>query len=203
MKCQPSIQILTIPPPWENHLKSRFKPETSRILSLSIVSLDQKANCVSRVMKDFWISVKNWVWWYTFCMIFMYFRCCLSSFYAIYVALLHTWLLLYISQSTKRAGWVKRDIAGPESIADHMYRMGLMALISSDTPGVNRDKLAFFLLNIYSSCVMKALKYANKRILLLILSLLLSSYRCIKMAIVHDIAEGSMVPKYYHQVIFN
>nr|GEU86407.1 HD domain-containing protein 2 isoform X2 [Tanacetum cinerariifolium] len=56
-------------------------------------------------------------------------------------------------KSTKRAGWVKRDVAGPESIADHMYRMGLMALISSDTPGVNRDK-------------------------------------CIKMAIVHDIAEA-------------
>lgn len=48
---------------------------------------------------------------------------------------------------------MKRDITGPESIADHMYRMGLMALIASDTPGVNRDK-------------------------------------CIKMAIVHDIAEA-------------
>ncbi|KAI3524262.1 hypothetical protein L1887_02915 [Cichorium endivia] len=56
-------------------------------------------------------------------------------------------------KSTKRAGWVKRDITGPESIADHMYRMGLMALIASDTPGINRDK-------------------------------------CIKMAIVHDIAEA-------------
>ncbi|KAK1417142.1 hypothetical protein QVD17_26264 [Tagetes erecta] len=61
--------------------------------------------------------------------------------------------LCHSLKSTKRAGWVKRDIAGPESIADHMYRMGLMALISSDTPGVNRDK-------------------------------------CIKMAIVHDIAEA-------------
>ncbi|KAK9078856.1 hypothetical protein SSX86_002914 [Deinandra increscens subsp. villosa] len=61
--------------------------------------------------------------------------------------------LCHSLKSTKRAGWVKRDIAGPESIADHMYRMGLMALIASDTPGVNRD-------------------------------------RCIKMAIVHDIAEA-------------
>ncbi|KAJ9557770.1 hypothetical protein OSB04_012384 [Centaurea solstitialis] len=58
-----------------------------------------------------------------------------------------------LDMSTKRAGWVKRDIKGPESIADHMYRMGLMALIASDAPGVNRDK-------------------------------------CIKMAIVHDIAEA-------------
>lgn len=46
-----------------------------------------------------------------------------------------------------------RDVQNPESVADHMYRMGLMALIASDLPGVDRDK-------------------------------------CIKMAIVHDIAEA-------------
>ncbi|CAN8287796.1 unnamed protein product [Cochlearia groenlandica] len=56
-------------------------------------------------------------------------------------------------KTTPRAGWIKRDVKDPESIADHMYRMGLMALISSDIPGVNRDK-------------------------------------CMKMAIVHDIAEA-------------
>lgn len=56
-------------------------------------------------------------------------------------------------KTTKRAGWVRRDVKEPESIADHMYRMGLMALIASDIPGVDRDK-------------------------------------CIKMAIVHDIAEA-------------
>ncbi|XP_061992052.1 uncharacterized protein LOC133710087 [Rosa rugosa] len=56
-------------------------------------------------------------------------------------------------KTTKRAGWVKRDVKDPESVADHMYRMGLMALIASDIPGVNRDK-------------------------------------CIKIAIVHDIAEA-------------
>ncbi|RZC53973.1 hypothetical protein C5167_012830 [Papaver somniferum] len=56
-------------------------------------------------------------------------------------------------KATKRTGWIKRDIKGPESIADHMYRMGVMALITADIPGVNRDK-------------------------------------CVKMAIVHDIAEA-------------
>ncbi|KAK9705770.1 hypothetical protein RND81_07G080300 [Saponaria officinalis] len=56
-------------------------------------------------------------------------------------------------KTTKRAGWVKRNVDNPESISDHMYRMSLMALISSDFPGVNRDK-------------------------------------CVKMAIVHDIAEA-------------
>ncbi|XVF47836.1 hypothetical protein PTKIN_Ptkin03bG0142900 [Pterospermum kingtungense] len=56
-------------------------------------------------------------------------------------------------KTTKRAGWVRRDIQNPESIADHMYRMGIMALIASDIPGIDRDK-------------------------------------CVKMAIVHDIAEA-------------
>ncbi|KAF9677266.1 hypothetical protein SADUNF_Sadunf08G0090100 [Salix dunnii] len=54
---------------------------------------------------------------------------------------------------TKRKGWINHGIKGPESIADHMYRMSLMALIAGDLPGVNRE-------------------------------------RCIKIAIVHDIAEA-------------
>ncbi|GFP95627.1 HD domain-containing protein 2 [Phtheirospermum japonicum] len=56
-------------------------------------------------------------------------------------------------KTTKRTGWVRREVQEPESIADHMYRMGLMALIASDIPGVNREK-------------------------------------CMKIAIVHDIAEA-------------
>ncbi|KAG6599129.1 5'-deoxynucleotidase HDDC2, partial [Cucurbita argyrosperma subsp. sororia] len=56
-------------------------------------------------------------------------------------------------KTTKRTGWVRRRVKDSESIADHMYRMGIMALISSDILGVDRDK-------------------------------------CIKMAIVHDIAEA-------------
>lgn len=52
-------------------------------------------------------------------------------------------------QTTKRAGWVIRDVRNPESIADHMYRMGLMALIASDLPGVDRDKLGFLLLLLF------------------------------------------------------
>ncbi|KAG0492773.1 hypothetical protein HPP92_006171 [Vanilla planifolia] len=56
-------------------------------------------------------------------------------------------------KTTKRKGWINHGIKGPESIADHMYRMALMALIAGDLPGVNRE-------------------------------------RCIKIAIVHDIAEA-------------
>ncbi|XP_074309531.1 uncharacterized protein LOC141644021 [Silene latifolia] len=56
-------------------------------------------------------------------------------------------------KTTKRKGWINHGIKGPESIADHMYRMALMGLIAGDIPGVNRE-------------------------------------RCIKIAIVHDIAEA-------------
>ncbi|CAH8253547.1 unnamed protein product [Arabidopsis lyrata] len=56
-------------------------------------------------------------------------------------------------KTTKRKGWINQGINGSESIADHMYRMALMALIASDLTGVDRE-------------------------------------RCIKMAIVHDIAEA-------------
>ncbi|XP_052185473.1 uncharacterized protein LOC127797038 isoform X2 [Diospyros lotus] len=56
-------------------------------------------------------------------------------------------------KTTKRKGWINHGIKGPESIADHMYQMALMALIAADLPGVNRE-------------------------------------RCIKIAIVHDIAEA-------------
>ncbi|XP_054823099.1 uncharacterized protein LOC129321384 isoform X2 [Prosopis cineraria] len=55
-------------------------------------------------------------------------------------------------KTTKRKGWVNHGIRGAESIADHMYRMAIMALIAADLPGLNRE-------------------------------------RCIKLALVHDIAE--------------
>ncbi|KAF9909895.1 HD domain-containing protein 2 [Linnemannia zychae] len=55
---------------------------------------------------------------------------------------------------TKRTGWVNNGIKPAESIADHMYRMGIMAmLIDEKTAGVDKN-------------------------------------RCIKMAIVHDLAES-------------
>ncbi|RUS15548.1 hypothetical protein BC937DRAFT_92327 [Endogone sp. FLAS-F59071] len=53
---------------------------------------------------------------------------------------------------TKRTGWVDHDVRGPESIADHMHRMGVMAMLIDDRN--------------------------------------LSTERCIKMAIVHDLAES-------------
>ncbi|KAK1381000.1 5'-deoxynucleotidase [Heracleum sosnowskyi] len=61
--------------------------------------------------------------------------------------------LCHSLKTTKRKGWINHGIKGPESIADHMYRMALMALIAGDNSGVNRE-------------------------------------RCIKIALVHDIAEA-------------
>lgn len=62
--------------------------------------------------------------------------------------------VVIVGKTTKRAGWVKRDVKDPESIADHMYRMGLMALIASDIPGVNRDKLSFEIeITLYFDCI--------------------------------------------------
>ncbi|KAJ2724145.1 hypothetical protein GGI07_002180 [Coemansia sp. Benny D115] len=53
---------------------------------------------------------------------------------------------------TKRTGWINSGINGPESIADHMHRMGIMAMLIDDA-SLDRTK-------------------------------------CIKMAIVHDLAEA-------------
>ncbi|KAJ2856034.1 hypothetical protein GGI22_003937, partial [Coemansia erecta] len=53
---------------------------------------------------------------------------------------------------TKRTGWINSGVSKPESIADHMYRMGIMAMLVEDGS--------------------------------------LDRNRCIKMAIVHDIAES-------------
>lgn len=47
----------------------------------------------------------------------------------------------FLSQTTKRKGWINQGIDGPESIADHMYRMALMALIADDLPGLDRERL--------------------------------------------------------------
>lgn len=61
-------------------------------------------------------------------------------------------MLLQQLKLTKRTGWVRKNVQGPESIADHMYRMSMMALIATDSSvDVNR---------------------------------------CIKMALVHDVAEA-------------
>jgi putative hydrolase of HD superfamily len=48
--------------------------------------------------------------------------------------------LVFTKQTTKRTGWVNHGVKESESIADHMYRMAIMAMISGDLPGVNKDR---------------------------------------------------------------
>ncbi|KAJ3042860.1 HD domain-containing protein 2 [Rhizophlyctis rosea] len=55
-------------------------------------------------------------------------------------------------KTTKRTGWIDNKISLPESIADHMHRMGVMAMLLDD-PTINKT-------------------------------------HCIKMCIVHDLAES-------------
>ncbi|RUO97138.1 hypothetical protein BC936DRAFT_140916 [Jimgerdemannia flammicorona] len=63
-----------------------------------------------------------------------------------------TTILPGFSQRTKRTGWVDHGVKGSESIADHMHRMGVMAMLIDD----------------------KSLDIS----------------KCVKMAIVHDLAES-------------
>ncbi|KAI5776360.1 HD domain-containing protein [Geopyxis carbonaria] len=63
-------------------------------------------------------------------------------------------------KTTPREGWKRFDIKHGESIADHMYRMGIITMLCPHDIGVNRD-------------------------------------RCVKMALVHDMAEalvGDLTP---------
>nr|KAJ3422707.1 hypothetical protein HK105_006823 [Polyrhizophydium stewartii] len=53
------------------------------------------------------------------------------------LSLLHTCQQLKL---TKRTGWVDRGVPGAESIADHMHRMSIIALLVKD-PAIDRDKL--------------------------------------------------------------
>lgn len=42
-------------------------------------------------------------------------------------------------KTTKRTGWVQQKLILPESISDHMHRMGIMALAIRD-PAINKDR---------------------------------------------------------------
>ncbi|XP_045182680.2 5'-deoxynucleotidase HDDC2-like [Mercenaria mercenaria] len=53
----------------------------------------------------------------------------------------------------QRTGWVLHKVSDPESVADHMYRMSMMAFLADSTSGLNKE-------------------------------------RCIKMSLVHDLAES-------------
>ena len=45
-----------------------------------------------------------------------------------------------IVQRVKRTGWVLRGVTDPESVADHMYRMSVLSLLSDDKTDINKEK---------------------------------------------------------------
>jgi len=69
-------------------------------------------------------------------------------------------LVCYNLKKNKRMGWVRKGVHLPESISDHMYFMALMAWLINDKPD----------------------KEGNKP--------LIDKEKCIKMALVHDLAEA-------------
>lgn len=72
--------------------------------------------------------------------------CCLGLLYSLlFCDILSCACFCSVIQTTKRKGWINHSIKGPESIADHMYRMALMALIAGDLPAVDRERSVFFL----------------------------------------------------------
>ncbi|MFH1229244.1 MAG: HD domain-containing protein [Candidatus Aenigmatarchaeota archaeon] len=46
----------------------------------------------------------------------------------------------------KRAGWVKRNIPDPESVADHSFRAALLGMVLSDDEGLDTEKVMRMLL---------------------------------------------------------
>ena len=48
--------------------------------------------------------------------------------------------ILHNLKATKRTGWVRKGVNGAESIADHMYRMSVMAMIAGEEESVDKDK---------------------------------------------------------------
>lgn len=40
----------------------------------------------------------------------------------------------------QRTGWVLRKVSDPESVADHMYRMSVMAFLADSRSGLNKER---------------------------------------------------------------
>ena len=45
------------------------------------------------------------------------------------------------SKRLPRTGWVREGVKNPESIAEHSFRVGVLAMVLADKLGVNKEKL--------------------------------------------------------------
>ena len=97
------------------------------------------------------------------------------------------WLFFHFGvQRVPRTGWVYRKVKDPESVSDHMYRMAMMSLTITD-PTVDRDR--YF--NLHEHWGLGTITVIH------LIFLTLSLCRCIKLALVHDMAEcivGDIAP---------
>ncbi|ESN90697.1 hypothetical protein HELRODRAFT_70944 [Helobdella robusta] len=55
-------------------------------------------------------------------------------------SLFEFFVLLGKLKTTRRTGWVRSGVNDPESIADHMYRMGMLSMIIDPSSGLDKDK---------------------------------------------------------------
>lgn len=118
-------------------------------------------------------------------------------------------VIVYL-QRVPRTGWVYRNVKNPESVSDHMYRMAMMSLTITD-PTVDRDRCCthtsktVLIWHIPThSCCPKGL-HTHSHTMYCILWFgskvlapgCLIDDRCIKLALVHDMAEcivGDIAP---------
>jgi HD domain len=48
--------------------------------------------------------------------------------------------LVGLLKQLKRSGWVREGVHLPESVADHQYRMGVMAMLIGEDAGVDKHR---------------------------------------------------------------
>lgn len=105
------------------------------------------------------------------------------------------WLML---QRVPRTGWVYRNVKKPESVSDHMYRMAIMSLTITD-PTVDKDRYLTTDLPYVPSLGSHSEKVQCTRNKWLVteLTFFFTVHRCMKLALVHDMAEcivGDIAP---------
>ena len=72
-------------------------------------------------------------------------------------------------KTTPRTGWVNNEVISPESIADHMYRMSMLAMLITD-PVIDKNRLIKICLvhDLGESIVGRLCNFSNRYIIILL-----------------------------------
>ncbi|POV97652.1 hypothetical protein PSHT_14470 [Puccinia striiformis] len=92
-------------------------------------------------------------------------------------------------KTTKRAGWVRLGAQGPESIADHMYRMAMLAMLSEKDPDLDISK---YLWSLAPFICIQTLRGYHRKELTYPIGATKKNNRCVMLALVHDLAEAEV-----------